>query len=125
MLSREKLNNAVLLIDKPAGITSNDALEKVKRITGMMKIGHSGTLDKFASGLLVVCTGMMTKLSRFFLEHEKRYMARIRLGAVTDTLDTEGGGGNQGCSAAAAESLDGARAAFTGAISRFRRTTRR
>ncbi len=118
MLSREKLNNAVLLIDKPAGITSNDALEKVKRITGMMKIGHSGTLDKFASGLLVVCTGMMTKLSRFFLEHEKRYMARIRLGAVTDTLDTEGAVvETRDVPRLTAESLDGARAAFTGAIS--------
>lgn len=90
MLTREQVNNAVLLIDKPPGITSNDALGKVKRITGVRKTGHSGTLDKFASGLLVVCTGMMTKLARFFLEHEKKYSALIRLGAVTDTLDTEG-----------------------------------
>jgi tRNA pseudouridine55 synthase len=90
VLTREQVDNAVLLIDKPPGITSNDALGKVKRITGVRKTGHSGTLDKFASGLLVVCTGMMTKLARFFLEHEKKYTALIRLGAVTDTLDTEG-----------------------------------
>lgn len=90
MQFRDSVNNAVLLVDKPAGITSSDALNKVKRITGLGKTGHSGTLDKFASGLLVVCTGMMTKLARFFLEHEKRYLALVRLGAVTDTLDTEG-----------------------------------
>ena len=78
MLTREQVDNAVLLIDKPPGITSNDALGKVKRITGVRKTGHSGTLDKFASGLLVVCTGMMTKLARFFLEHEKSDSALIR-----------------------------------------------
>jgi len=86
----KELNNVVVLVDKPGGITSSDALNMVKRITGLRKIGHSGTLDKFASGLLVVCTGAATKLTRYFLEHEKRYSAGIRLGVVTDTLDPEG-----------------------------------
>ncbi len=86
----EHLSNAVILIDKPEGVTSSDTLNMVKRITGLRKAGHSGTLDKFASGLLVVCSGPATKLTRYFLEQEKRYSAGIRLGVVTDTLDPEG-----------------------------------
>ena len=83
-------SDIVLLIDKPVGITSNDTLNEIKRATGVRKIGHSGTLDKFASGLLVVCTGLVTKFARFFLDHDKSYEAILKLGIVTDTLDTEG-----------------------------------
>ena len=85
---REK--NAVILIDKSPGLTSSDTLNRVKRILGLRKMGHSGTLDKFASGLLVVCTGNATKLTQYFLESDKRYIGQIRLGIATDTCDTEG-----------------------------------
>jgi len=80
----------VILFDKDCGITSSDAVGLIKRVTGVKKIGHSGTLDKFASGLLVICTGYATKLSRFFLESDKEYYAVIALGKTTDTLDPQG-----------------------------------
>lgn len=84
------LDNAVLLLDKPAGITSFDFISKVRRTARIKKIGHSGTLDKFASGLLVIGTGQATKLTRYFLESNKRYKGTIKLGIATDTCDITG-----------------------------------
>ncbi len=84
------LNNSVLLIDKPPGLTSFHAVAAVRRMAGVDKVGHSGTLDKFASGLLVICTGFATKFTRFFLENDKRYHGVIKLGVSTDTCDMEG-----------------------------------
>ncbi|HDP81117.1 MAG TPA: tRNA pseudouridine(55) synthase TruB [Spirochaetes bacterium] len=89
-MGKDILNDAVLLLDKHEGITSYDAVEEVKRISGIRKIGHSGTIDKFASGLLVLCTGRATKLTRYFLDGNKRYRGVIRLGIRTDTCDSEG-----------------------------------
>jgi len=83
-------NNAVILLDKPKGKTSFELVSEVKRITGIKKIGHSGTLDKFATGLMVLCTGDATRLTRFFIEDDKRYSGRIKLGVETDTCDITG-----------------------------------
>ncbi|MCX7680150.1 MAG: tRNA pseudouridine(55) synthase TruB [Spirochaetes bacterium] len=83
-------NNAVLLIDKPPGITSNDVLAQVRKITEQKKIGHAGTLDKFATGLLIVGTGAATKILKYIIGSSKQYEAMIRLGVLTDTLDPEG-----------------------------------
>ena len=83
-------NNAVILLDKPVDRTSFECIGEVRRLTGIRKVGHSGTLDKFASGLLVICTGQATKLTRYFLEGNKRYTGKIQYGVVTDTFDTEG-----------------------------------
>jgi tRNA pseudouridine55 synthase len=82
--------DAILLIDKDEGITSFDTVNRLKRITGSRRAGHSGTLDMFASGLLVVCTGQATKLARFFLEDRKRYIGTVRLGIRMDTDDRTG-----------------------------------
>jgi tRNA pseudouridine55 synthase len=83
-------NNAVILLDKPEGKTSFELVSEVKRITGIKKVGHSGTLDKFATGLMVLCTGNATRLTRFFIEDDKRYSGRIKLGVETDTCDITG-----------------------------------
>jgi len=83
-------NNAVILLDKPAGQTSFDTISQLRRLAGIRKIGHSGTLDKFASGLLVICTGGATRLTRYFLESDKRYTGIIKLGLETDTCDITG-----------------------------------
>ncbi len=80
----------MLLFDKPKGKTSYRAIEEVQRLLGIKKIGHSGTLDKSASGLLIICTGLATKLTRFFLDSDKRYIGIIKLGIITDTGDQEG-----------------------------------
>jgi len=84
------LKNGVLLVDKPTGISSARALYPVKRRFPRRKIGHTGTLDPFASGLLVVLVGYATRLSRFFLSMDKRYTATVVFGVETDTLDPEG-----------------------------------
>lgn len=82
--------NAVLLIDKPEGMTSFEAVEAVRRAVGADRAGHAGTIDRFASGLLIVCTGKATKLSRLFLEEDKCYTGTMRLGVTTDTDEPEG-----------------------------------
>lgn len=82
--------SGILLLDKPSGITSNAALSRAKRILGIKKAGHTGTLDPMASGLLVLCFGEATKVSGVLLDGDKRYQARIRLGATTSTDDAEG-----------------------------------
>ena len=82
--------NGMLLLDKPAGITSNAALQEAKSLLGARKGGHTGSLDPIATGLLPLCFGHSTKLSGFFLGAEKTYWAQIRLGQTTDTGDSEG-----------------------------------
>jgi len=89
-LKTEKFGNDILLVDKPEGLTSFEVVKRVKRIAGTRKVGHSGTLDRFASGLLVICTGKMTRLTQYFLESDKRYRAVIQLGTSTETDDFEG-----------------------------------
>lgn len=82
--------DGVLLLDKPAGITSNLALQKVRRLYRAEKGGHTGTLDPFATGLLPICLGEATKFSQFLLEADKVYLAQVRLGVRTTTGDPEG-----------------------------------
>jgi tRNA pseudouridine55 synthase len=84
------LVDGVLLIDKPVGLSSNDALTKVKRIINAKKAGHTGTLDPFATGLLPLCFGEATKFSQDLLEADKTYLAKVHLGVTTTTGDTEG-----------------------------------
>ena len=81
--------DGVLLVDKPAGITSTKALGMAKRALGSRKAGHTGTLDPFATGLLPLVFGEATKFSRFLIDSDKRYIATLVLGATTATGDTE------------------------------------
>lgn len=82
--------NGVLLLDKPAGITSHTAVQRVRRLYGAAKAGHTGTLDPLATGLLPVCLGEATKFSHLLLEADKSYLASIRLDLTTRTGDLEG-----------------------------------
>ena len=82
--------DGILLVDKPKGITSHDAVARVRRALGIKKVGHSGTLDPMAEGLLVMGVGRGTRLLRFLAEHDKEYEGTARLGVETDTLDAEG-----------------------------------
>lgn len=82
--------DGVLLLDKPVGLTSNQALQRAKRLLGARKAGHTGSLDPIATGLLPLCFGEATKLSQFLLDAEKRYRAIFRLGVSTNTYDAEG-----------------------------------
>lgn len=80
----------ILLLDKPVGLTSNDALQRVKRIYRAAKAGHTGSLDPLATGLLPVCLGAATKFSAYLLDADKRYRVRVHLGVTTSTADAEG-----------------------------------
>lgn len=82
--------HGVLLLDKPVGFSSNDALIKAKRLLNAKKAGHTGTLDPFATGLLPLCFGEATKFSQDLLEADKRYETVVHLGVGTTTGDTEG-----------------------------------
>lgn len=90
-LSETLFEAGVFLIDKPPGITSFGAVSRLRRILKMKKVGHAGTLDPFATGLLIVCAGRpATKIISRFMEGEKEYLATLRLGVETETYDTEG-----------------------------------
>lgn len=82
--------NGILLVDKPADWTSNDVVIKLKGVLHERRIGHSGTLDPMATGLLVVFVGRATRAVEFAEAHDKRYIAGLRLGLVTDTQDISG-----------------------------------
>ena len=82
--------HGVLLLDKPLGWTSNDALQKAKGMLRAEKGGHTGTLDPLATGLLPLCFGAATKFSQVSLDADKRYTATLRLGQRTTTGDREG-----------------------------------
>lgn len=87
---KDELKDGILLIDKNSGETSYDVVRKLKRILGIRKVGHSGTLDPFATGLLIILLGQGTKLSPYLMAGKKRYLATLRLGIETDTLDPSG-----------------------------------
>ena len=82
--------NGVLVIDKPAGFTSHDAVNRVRRILGQRSVGHLGTLDPSATGVLPLVVGNLTRLAQFYTHSEKSYQGTIRFGFATDTYDAEG-----------------------------------
>jgi tRNA pseudouridine55 synthase len=82
--------DGVLILDKQTGLTSNAALQDIKRLFGANKAGHTGSLDPLASGLLPICLGQSTKVAQFLLNEDKRYFVRGRLGQISNTGDSEG-----------------------------------
>lgn len=108
--------NGILLVDKPADWTSHDVVAKLRGVFGERRIGHAGTLDPMATGLLVVFLGRATKAVSFAEAQEKRYIARLRLGVVTDTQDITGNVLSQSEQHVTRTELEGALAAFRGEI---------
>lgn len=84
------LGSGVINLDKPAGPTSHDVIATVRRGTGVKRVGHAGTLDPLASGVLLVLVGHATRLSEYLMAHDKRYRATVRFGTTTATLDAGG-----------------------------------
>src|SRR5207253_6553300 len=82
--------NGVLIIDKPAGLTSHDVVNRVRRILRERSVGHLGTLDPMATGVLPLLVGRYTRLAQFFEKAEKTYQGEFRLGFSTDTYDAMG-----------------------------------
>lgn len=89
----QNLTNApegILLVDKPQGITSHDVVSKLRRVFHIKKIGHAGTLDPMATGLLLMLVGKATKVSQYLMSMDKEYTGKIRLGQSTDSQDADG-----------------------------------
>lgn len=82
--------DAIILVDKPTGFSSNQVLQKVKRMVGAKKAGHTGSLDPLATGMLPICVGRATKVCEYLLARDKAYVARFKLGETTTTGDSEG-----------------------------------
>ncbi|UCC76875.1 MAG: tRNA pseudouridine(55) synthase TruB [Anaerolineales bacterium] len=80
----------ILNINKPKGMTSHDVVTLVRRVTGQRKVGHAGTLDPLATGVLLLCLGRATRVAEYLMASDKTYRANIRLGTTTDTYDAEG-----------------------------------
>lgn len=82
--------HGVIVLDKPAGLSSNDAVQRVKKLFGARKVGHTGSLDPLATGVLPLCLGEATKFSQYLLDSDKKYLTDIRLGVATDSGDADG-----------------------------------
>jgi tRNA pseudouridine55 synthase len=82
--------SGILNVDKPAGMTSHDVVDRVRQMSGQRRVGHAGTLDPLATGVLVVCLGQATRVAEYLMASDKIYRAQIRLGVSTDTCDAEG-----------------------------------
>lgn len=82
--------DGILNLNKPRGPTSHDIIDRVRRLTGIRRVGHAGTLDPMATGVLLVCIGKATRVSEYLVAGQKVYRARVRLGIATDTYDAEG-----------------------------------
>ena len=80
----------ILLVDKPQGITSHDVVDRVRRIYRMKKVGHAGTLDPMATGLMIILVGKATKVSQYLMSMDKEYTGTMKLGQVTDSQDADG-----------------------------------
>jgi len=82
--------DGIIVINKPKNFTSHDVVNVVRKVLNTRKIGHTGTLDPNATGVLPLLIGQATKLSKYLIEHDKEYIATIKLGEKTDTADSEG-----------------------------------
>lgn len=111
--------NGILLIDKPEGWTSSDVVAKLRGMLHEKRLGHSGTLDPMATGLLVLFAGRATRAVEFAESHEKRYFARLRLGVTTDTQDITGNILKRVQTDIGPEQLEAALAGFRGQISQI------
>src|SRR6202789_3127291 len=96
--------DGLIVVNKPSGKTSHDVVEYVRRLVGFRQIGHLGTLDPLATGVLVLALGRATRLARFYAGRRKRYTCAVRFGFATDTYDADG----EALSADTAPALDAA-----------------
>src|SRR5271170_2346969 len=109
--------DGILVVDKPRGKTSHDVVETVRRLIGFRQIGHFGTLDPFATGVLVLALGRATRLARFYAGRRTRYTCAVRFGFATDTYDADGEPlGPDSASVLDAEQLQTLAAQFVGKI---------
>jgi len=112
-------SSGLLLLNKPSGPTSHDMVDFVRRGTGIRRVGHTGTLDPLASGVLVLCVGAATRLSEYLVGADKQYRAVVRFGSATDTFDAAGKVTRVAPVAFDSDRLEGAMATFRGKLDQF------
>jgi tRNA pseudouridine55 synthase len=110
------VSSGFLVVDKPQGMTCNSLVSRVKRATGIKKVGHAGTLDPLATGVVVIAVGPVTRLIRFIQEQPKEYLATAMFGVATDTLDSDGAVMSREPMEFTAEELDAVASRFVGTI---------
>ncbi|HSG78058.1 MAG TPA: tRNA pseudouridine(55) synthase TruB, partial [Acidimicrobiia bacterium] len=110
------MTTGFVLVDKPAGWTSHDVVAKARRLLQQKKVGHAGTLDPMATGLLVLAAGRATRLLRFVQGAEKVYVGQMLMGVATDTLDADGAVLEREPLPVSAEEIEAAAARFVGPI---------
>lgn len=108
--------SGLIIIDKPVGPSSHDVVQHVRRLSGVRRVGHAGTLDPLASGVLLVCVGQATRLIEYLVGHDKTYETTIRLGQSTTTYDSEGEITRERPVAVSESQLQAALSAFRGPI---------
>ena len=114
---RGRAVDGVIVLDKPTGISSNAAVQRVKRLFGAAKVGHTGSLDPLATGVLPLCLGHATKFSQYLLDADKRYFTKVRLGVATDSGDADGQVLSRGaCDGITRAAIDDALEAFRGEL---------
>ncbi|MFQ6101864.1 MAG: tRNA pseudouridine(55) synthase TruB [Anaerolineae bacterium] len=84
------MSDGILNLNKPRGPTSHDVVDRIRALTGVRRVGHAGTLDPLATGVLLICIGRATRVAEYLMTEQKAYLARVRLGISTDTYDAEG-----------------------------------
>ena len=111
------VHSGILNIDKPRGLTSHDVVAQIRRLSGQRRVGHAGTLDPAATGVLVVCLGRATRIVEYIVDARKVYLARVRFGIETDTGDAEGKAiAEEEASALTLEAIQEAAVGFVGEI---------
>ncbi|MFP5333423.1 MAG: tRNA pseudouridine(55) synthase TruB [Acidimicrobiia bacterium] len=110
------MNAGFLAVDKPSGVTSHDVVDALRRVTGIRKAGHTGTLDPMATGVVVVALGGVTRLIRFLADQDKEYVATAVFGIATDTLDADGEEVDRRPMTVSEAELEAVRAQFIGEI---------
>ena len=106
--------NGIFILDKPAGKSSHSVVAAVRKISGAGRVGHAGTLDPMATGVLLVCVGQGARVSEYLIDHDKQYRARVRLGSETDTYDATGAVVAERAVAATPAQIETALAGFLG-----------
>ena len=109
--------NGILNVNKPAGMTSHDVVSVVRKFSRLQRVGHAGTLDPLATGVLLVCLGQAARVVEYLTDHDKKYRARVRLGVETDTYDATGAVVAQREVTATREQIETALRGFIGKIS--------
>ncbi len=106
--------HGIFNVNKPAGLTSHQVVHAIRKSSGLARVGHAGTLDPLATGVLLVCVGQAVRVTEYLIDHDKKYRARVRLGIETDTYDAEGAVVAQRAVTATREQVETALASFVG-----------